>query len=258
MAHFDFELSSSILCSFLLQLWCFFFVFAITSLLSCWRTCQISDVLTSSPCPVCPESWVLPPPDEANQSRESGRRRKLWATASNCLLLWDVMYQRVLLCSLPALSPFRSCRSFGWHRWLLFHCSLSARWPPCCRQQSFLLQPGPLPLMPLLPPPVYYLFSLPFSSNGSEMAERFGPDWSREETYRQQLSRHSNVCLGFGIAGSFFSGLPPFCLLKCDLSVFSFALPANLKFLCLFFQFFLKKYFSKRHLSLWFEEAAVL
>lgn len=152
-------------------------------------------------------SWVLPlpPSDGANQSRESGRRRKLWATASNCLLLWDVMYQRVLL-PLAALSPFRSCRSFGWHRWLLFHCSLSARWPPCCRQQSFLLQPGPLPL---LPPPVYYLFSLPFSSS---MAERFGPDWSSEETYRQQLSRHSNVCLGFGIAGSFFpraSSLPP-------------------------------------------------
>lgn len=163
---------------------------------SCWRTCQISDVLTSSPClvssvPRCewwapPMGWMpkLKPPfsRRANQSRKSGRRRKVWATASNCLLLWAlrIPHSASSPCAFP-FSPFFFRVRLG--NADCFFIAVCQRCPRCCRLRSF----------PLL---FCYLcsrlrrFSSPFSSSMAEDSE--------EETYRQQLSPHSNVCLGFG------------------------------------------------------------
>lgn len=168
---------------------------------------------------MCP-AFLSPAFRRANQSRKSGRRRKLWATASNCLLLWARHVPP------PTQSQFSA--AFLGHRWLLFHCSLSA-------VSSFVVDSKVFLSVPRLLLPTWR--SLPFSSS---MAERFGGG-NISSAIKPAFKRLSGISDGASI------GSPSFLAkLKCDLSVFSPSISASLKFA----PGFASKVVSSRHLSL--------
>lgn len=94
---------------------------------SCWRTCQISDVLTSSPCRVsCLPESCLPTGESITQKWPAQK------TLSNCVKLPTFVGPP---CATSNAEPV--FRRFSWASLIAFSLQFVSGVLVCCRQQSF-------------------------------------------------------------------------------------------------------------------------